>query len=215
MTQVKICGLKTKDTLDAAIEAGADYVGFVFFPKSPRNLEVDEAVALAKHAAGRARSVALVVDAQDVQLEQITSQFAPDVLQLHGRETPARVSEIKQRFKCEVWKAAPVATATDVTNAQAYTDAAGLILYDAKPPEDPTALPGGNGLSFDWRILDGKPARPFALAGGLTPENVADAVKLVDPDIVDVSSGVETAPGIKDAQLIERFIRAAKTAKQS
>ncbi len=218
--KVKICGLRTEETLDAAIEGGADFVGLVFFPKSPRNVDLATAACLARRAHERSPSkvVALVVDADDRLLDAIAGEVLPDILQLHGLETPERVAAIRSRLGLPLWKAVPVAKAADVEAGLAYMAEgrlADLVLFDAKPPDDPASLPGGNGLAFDWRILDGLAGRhPFVLAGGLTPDNVAAAVELTRPAVVDVSSGVESAPGLKDTALIRRFIRAAKTAKQ-
>jgi phosphoribosylanthranilate isomerase len=219
--KVKICGLGTEATLDAAIEAGADYVGLVFCARSPRNVDLATAGSLARraHERSRAKVVALVVDADDALLDAILRDVAPDVLQLHGHESAERVAAIRARFGLPLWKAVPVATAADVGAGLAFMDEgrlADLVLFDARPPPCPAALPGGNGLAFDWRILTGIAARhPFVLAGGLTPDNVAAAVELVRPAVVDVSSGVESAPGVKDPALIRRFIRAAKAAKEA
>jgi len=230
MTRVKICGLTTLHAVDGAIAARADYVGFVIFKKSPRHLDIERAKALCAHVEGRARTVVLVVEPTDALLDEIVSRISPDIIQLHGYETPQRVHHIRRRYGRSVWKAVGVATAMDVLEARRFmaedvmrqdeVTLEDLILYDAKPPEMPDALPGGNGLSFDWRILSGakdggaEVKRPFVLAGGLTPENVGTAIKLIDPPIVDVSSGVEREPGTKDEALMQSFIRAAKTAKQ-
>jgi phosphoribosylanthranilate isomerase len=210
MTDIKICGLSTPDTMDAALDAGADYVGLVFFAKSPRNVDHATAAALTKRARGRAKVVALVVDASDSELDRIVAELAPDWLQLHGHESRDRVAAIKARYGLPVLKAMPVSAAADVEAARPMATTADLILFDAKPPKDAT-LPGGNGLQFDWRLLDAVDgAFPFMLSGGLTPENVATAIAATRATAVDVSSGVETAPGIKDADLIGRFLRAAK-----
>lgn len=209
-TAVKICGLSTAPTLEAAIDAGADYVGLVFFAKSPRNVSVPVAAELAARARGRVKTVALVVDALDAALDQIVADVQPDWLQLHGHETLARVAEIKARYGLPVLKALPIATEADVVAADAWRPVADMLLFDAKPPPDAT-LTGGNGLSFDWRLVAGVARRyPFMLAGGLTPDNVAAAVATTGAAAVDVSSGVETAPGVKDADLIWRFVTAAK-----
>ena len=216
MTDVKICGVTSDETLEAAIQAGAKYIGLVFFDKSPRNISFDDARVLAGIARGRAQIVALLVDPDDGFIDELKRRVGPDIFQLHGRETPERTAALRQRGDAEIWKAISVASAEDVALARAYNRGADLVLFDAKPPKDRGALPGGNGLAFDWRIVaQAAWDRPFALAGGLTPENVADAIKLIDPQIVDVSSGVECSPGVKDPQAIESFIRAAKTAKQS
>jgi phosphoribosylanthranilate isomerase len=211
--EVKICGLKTRPALDAALDAGADYVGLVFYPKSPRNVDLATAAALARAAAGRARSVALVVDADDGALREIVATVAPDLIQLHGKETPERVAAIKALTGTAVMKVIGVATAADVDGAAAYSGVADRILFDAKPPADrPNALPGGNGIAFDWRILGNWRERWYMLSGGLTPANVAEAIALTHAPAVDVSSGVERAPGEKDPALIRDFIRAAKAA---
>ena len=221
-TQVKICGLSTEATLEAALDAGADLVGFVLFPKSPRNVSVERAAALARHARSRrdgVQVVTLLVDADDVLVDRVTAEIKPDLLQLHGHETPARAEEIRRRSGLRVMKAVPVSDRSEVDDALRYLAAGGgadLLLFDAKPPANADALPRGNGLAFDWHILDGARGRaPFALAGGLSPENVAAAIELTGAEIVDVSSGVESRPGQKDPDLIRRFLRAAKAAKQA
>lgn len=221
-TQVKICGLSTEATLDAALDAGADLVGFVLFPKSPRNVSVERAAALARHARSRrdgVQVVTLLVDADDPLVDRVTAEIKPDLLQLHGHETPQRAEEIRQRSGLRVMKAVPVSDRREVEATSRYLAPGGgadLLLFDAKPPANADALPGGNGLAFDWHILDGARGRaPFALAGGLTPENVAAAIELTGAQIVDVSSGVESSPGQKDPDLIRRFLRAAKAAKQA
>ena len=209
-TRVKICGLKTDEAVAAALEARADLVGFVFFPKSPRNVSIAQAAPLADFVRGMAASVALVVDADDALLDAIVSGINPDMLQLHGAETPERVAAIRQRFNKPVMKAIAVASAADAERALAYLNAADMILFDAKPPQD-APLPGGNGRAFDWAMLDGvRDKVPFMLSGGLTSSNVADAIRRTGARAVDVSSGVESAPGIKDAALIRAFVRAAK-----
>jgi phosphoribosylanthranilate isomerase len=217
---VKICGLKTEDALDAALGSGADYVGLVLFSKSPRNLDIETATALAHHThlTSSARVVALTVDADDETIACIVRRVKPDMLQLHGSETPERVATIRDLSGLPVMKAASVKTAADVAAADVYHQPgvrADIVLYDAKSPDRPGALPGGNGLAFDWHILDGRATRaPFALAGGLTPENVAAAIELTGAAMVDVSSGVERAPGEKDPELIRRFLQVAKAAKR-
>lgn len=213
-TRVKICGLKTADTVSAALDAGADYLGFNFYPRSPRSLSPEDAGKLREAARGRAIAVALVVDASDEQLDEIAAAMAPDMVQLHGSETPDRARAIKSRLGVPVMKAIGVATAADAMRALDYADAADLVLFDAKPaPGDASALPGGNGIPFDWRaIREAADRLPFILSGGLTCENVAEAIRLTGAKAVDVSSGVESAPGVKDIELIRRFIRAAKGA---
>lgn len=210
MAQVKICGLSEPMTMKAAIDAGADMVGLVFFAKSPRNVNVEQAAALAKMAKGKAAVVALVVDADDKLLELITKRVRPDYFQAHGNETPNRVLEIAKLTGVKVIKAIAVREALDVAKAESYLGKADLVLFDAKAPDSlKDALPGGNGISFDWALLKGIKGR-FMLSGGLSPENVAEAIAITGAPIVDVSSGVETAPGIKDAALIRKFIEQAK-----
>jgi phosphoribosylanthranilate isomerase len=211
MTQVKICGLKTPDTMSAALEAGADYVGLNFFAKSPRYVTVEQAIALADMARGLTEIVALVVDANDETLKTLAGELRPDFIQAHGHETPERIREIKDLTDISVIKAVAVATADDVKATLAYDGVVDLMLYDAKPAPG-AVLPGGNGVAFDWSILKGVP-HPYMLAGGLTPANVADAIRVTGAQIVDVSSGVEEAPGIKDIARIRNFIEAAKAAR--
>jgi phosphoribosylanthranilate isomerase len=216
-TEVKICGLRTQGALDAALGAGADYVGFVFYARSPRNIAPNEARALADKARGQAKIVALLVNPDDALLAEVVEAVAPDIIQLHGDESPARVGEIAQRFGRPVMKAVTVAGATDVQTALDYAGKADRILFDAKAPLDDTeALPGGNGVAFDWQVLAGLKGRiDYMLAGGLTPSNVGEAIRSTGARAVDVSSGVECRPGVKDPELIRRFIHAAKTAKQT
>lgn len=213
---VKICGLKTDAALDAALEAGADYIGLVFHEASPRNIELEAARSLALLARGRAKIVALLVDPDDAKLGDVVAAVEPDLIQLHGAETPERVAEVSKHFLRPVIKAIKVASPADAQAAAAYVGKAALILFDAKAPEDrPGALPGGNGIAFDWQALEGVRGKfPYMLAGGLTPLNVAEAIRRTGAQAVDVSSGVESAPGEKDPELICRFLRAAKTANQ-
>ena len=212
--EVKICGLSTADTMAAALEAGAAYIGLVFYPRSPRHVGLDQARSLAAQARGRARIVALTVNAPDEELSALMASVAPDLIQAHGEETPARVEEITRRF-APVIKAIAVKSADDIAAAREFRDRAEMVLFDAKAPETlENALPGGNGLSFDWSLLsaDGRPRR-FMLSGGLNPENVARAISMTGAPIVDVSSGVESHPGLKDARLIRNFIEAARSAR--
>ncbi len=206
-TLVKICGLSTPETLQAALEARADFVGFVFFPKSPRNVLLRQAASLAAQARGRARVVTLVVDAEDALLTDIAEAVKPDLIQAHGSETPERLARIRLLTGIPAYKALRVRNVADVAKAADYASSP-FILYDAMPPEG-AVLPGGNGLAFDWTILKDA-ARPFMLAGGLTPENVDEALATTGAAMVDVSSGVESAPGIKDITRIRKFIEAAK-----
>lgn len=212
--EVKICGLSTPETVDAAVVAGADLVGFVFFPRSPRNVSLAQAAALAARARGKAKIVTLVVDADDALLSAIAAEVAPDLIQAHGAETPARVAEIARLTGRPVIKAIRVKDDADIAAAAAFSAVASLILYDAKAPETlGNALPGGNGHAFDWGLLEGEQRPAFMLAGGLTPENVAEAIRVTGAPVVDVSSGVESAPGVKDIHLIRKFIEAAKAAR--
>ncbi len=209
---VKICGLKTPETLDVALDAGADMVGFVFFPPSPRNLSIDAAGALGARVKGRAGKVALTVDADDALLAEIVAALSPDLLQLHGKETPERVAAIKTKFKLPVMKALAVETGSDLAAVTPYLNAADRILFDARAPKDATR-PGGLGMPFDWHLLENLDlALPYMLSGGLTPDNVAEALRITHAPGVDVSSGVERAPGEKDADKIRAFIRAAREA---
>lgn len=208
---IKICGISTPDTLDAALQAGADMVGFVRFPKSPRHVELDQGRALSGRAAGKALRVLLVVDAEDRELDEAVDALAPDMLQLHGAETPERVAAIRARFGRPVMKAIGVSQASDLAQARSYAGIADHLLFDAKPGAG--ALPGGNGLVFDWGLLaELDPARGFMLSGGLDPGNVAQAVAVARPWAVDVSSGVERSPGDKDPDAIAAFVRAARAA---
>ena len=208
MVQVKICGLSTTETMTAALDAGADLVGLVFFAKSPRNVSLLQAKTLAEQARGRAKIVALVVDADDETLGAIVAHVRPDYIQAQGHETPTRIAEIKALTNIAVIKAISVSDKKDVGAAALYGNA-DLILFDAKPPKD--ALPGGNGLTFDWAVLPRN--QVFMLAGGLNAGNVAAAIRRTSAAYVDVSSGVETSPGIKDVTLIRKFIEAARAAR--
>ena len=206
----KICGLRTPADLEAAAAAGAGYIGLVFFPRSPRHLELPAARDLALAAPVGLAKVGLVVDADDAQLEAITDAVPLDMLQLHGRESPARVAAVKARFGLPVMKAVGVAEAADLAAIAEYEAVADQILVDAKARKG-AALPGGNGLAFDWLLIAGRQwQRPWMLAGGLTPENVRDAVRLTGALQVDVSSGVESAPGVKEAARIAAFVAAAQ-----
>lgn len=207
---VKICGLSTPETLDVALDAGADMVGFVFFPPSPRHLGLEMARELGKHVRRRAVKVALTVDADDATLASIVEVLQPDVLQLHGRETVARLRDIKQKFGLEVMKALAVETAADLASLPFYAGAADRILFDAVAPKEATR-PGGLGAVFDWHVLENLDLNlPFMVSGGLNAGNVAEAIRVTRADGVDVSSGVERAPGIKDPEMIRAFIRAAR-----
>jgi phosphoribosylanthranilate isomerase len=207
---VKICGLSTAATLDAALDAGADMVGFVFFAKSPRHLDWATARALGRRVEGRAKIVALSVDADDDTLKRIVEALSPDLMQLHGSETPARVKQIGELCGCPTMKGIGLATRADLAAAEAYERVADTLLIDAKPPKD-AALPGGNGRPFDWRLTrDFHFPRPWLLSGGLDPDTVAAAIALSGARGVDVSSGVESAPGVKDLAKIWAFVAAAR-----
>lgn len=213
-TDVKICGLSTPETVTATVAAGADLVGFNFYPKSPRYVSPAKAGELAKLARGRASIVALIVDAEDSLVDDIARAVDPDFFQAQGSETPERIAEIRNRSGKPVIKVIKVKTEGDVAQARAFDGIAARILYDAKAPETlKGALPGGNGIAFDWRLLGQASAAPdFILAGGLNPANVAEAIAVTGAPMVDVSSGVEKSPGIKDIDLIQAFIAAAKAA---
>lgn len=209
--RIKICGVNSAPALDAVIEARADFCGFVFFAKSPRNVTLAEARELGQRAAGRIGKVGLFVDADDAFIAEAIAAAWLDVVQLHGEESPERVAQVKARHGLPVWKAVPVASAADVERAAAYAGCADLVLFDAKTPKG--TLPGGMGLSFDWSLLSAwKNRAPWGLAGGLSPANVAEAVRLTGAPLVDTSSGVESAPGIKDADKIAAFCTAARSA---
>ncbi|AZQ68737.1 phosphoribosylanthranilate isomerase [Silicimonas algicola] len=208
--RVKICGLRTPEAVAAAAEAGASYVGFVFFPRSPRALTPDEARALSVDVPSGVAKVGLLVDADDALLDDIDRLVPLDMLQLHGSETPERVAEVRTRYGLPVMKAIGIADAADLSLLDDFAGVADQILVDAKPPTA-GALPGGNGLSFDWRLIANRRwSLPWMLAGGLTPSNVAEAVALTGAPQVDVSSGVESAPGVKDLSLIKAFVDALR-----
>ena len=208
---VKICGLATVDDVRACADAGANYMGLVFFKKSPRNITIPAARELALAAPLGLAKVALVVNPSDAELDAITGTVPLDMLQLHGRETPERVAEVKARYGLPVMKAVGIADGDDLPKLESYFGVADQILVDAKPPKG-GELPGGNGLSFDWRLIAGRrwPC-PWMLAGGLTDENVAEAVKMTGAKQVDVSSGVEDAPGLKNAELIQKFVQSSRS----
>jgi phosphoribosylanthranilate isomerase len=209
---IKICGLSTPETFRAALDGGASHVGFIFFPPSPRHVAPREAAALRPAAGGRAAVVAVTVDAADALLDEIVATVQPDMLQMHGRETPERVAEAKRRWGLPVIKALSVREPGDLAAVEAYEGVADRFLFDAKPPQD-AALPGGNGVSFDWRLLSGfRSSTPWFLSGGLHAGNVAEALGATRPPGVDISSGVETAPGRKDVGLIDAFLAAVRAA---
>lgn len=211
--RVKICGLTRPEDVDAVAAAGASYAGLVFFPKSPRNVSIAVARDLAVRAPVGLAKVGLMVNPSDAFLDEITAQVPLDMIQLHGSEPPERVVEVRARWGLPVMKAVGVADADDLDKLDIYQRVADQILVDAKPPKG-ADLPGGNGLAFDWRLIAGRRwSRPWMLAGGLTPQNVARAVAMTGVAQVDVSSGVESAPGIKDAALIRGFVSAAMVAE--
>jgi phosphoribosylanthranilate isomerase len=211
---VKICGLSTRETLDVALQAGADMVGFVFFPASPRHIGLETARDLGKQARGRAVKVALTVDADDATLANIVEVLQPDILQLHGNETVARLRDIRQKFGLQAMKAMAVETPADLASLPSYAAVADRILFDAHAPKGATR-PGGLGAVFDWYVLENLDLKlPFMVSGGLNAGNVAEAVRVTRAGGVDVSSGVEHAPGIKDPEMIRAFIRAARMAEQ-
>ena len=206
---IKICGISTAKTLDAAIAARADHVGFNFYPPSPRHVTPTEAAALGARAKGRIQRVGVFFDADDGLIGDAVATGALDALQLHGSETPARAGALRARFGLPVWRVLSVATRDDVMRATRYHGVADLILFDAKTPKG--ALPGGMGLTFDWSLLAGWKGGAWGLAGGLTPDNVAEAIRVTGTPLVDTSSGVETAPGVKDMDKIAAFCKAART----
>ncbi len=209
---IKICGLKTPEALDIALESGADQVGFVFFAKSPRHLGLEAARLLGQRAQGRAGKVALTVNANDETLHAIIVALKPDMLQLHGTETPERVAVVRSHFGLPVMKALPISTRADLSPIRMFANVADRLLFDARPSQDDTR-PGGLGKTFDWTLLAGLNAGvPFMLSGGLDAGNVAEAIRIARPQGVDVSSGVERSPGEKDSDKIRAFIRAARAA---
>jgi phosphoribosylanthranilate isomerase len=211
---VKICGLSTRETLEVALDAGADMVGFVFFPPSPRHISLETGRDLGRQVKKRALKVALTVDADDATLDNIMDALAPDIFQLHGTESVARLRDIRQKFGRPVMKAVPVATAADLAVLPGYAAVADRILFDARAPKDATR-PGGLGAPFDWHLLENLALDlPYMVSGGLDAQNLAEAVRVTRAGGVDVSSGVESAPGVKDPELIKAFIRAARATQQ-
>lgn len=210
---VKICGLKTPEAVAAALAGGASHVGFIFFPKSPRYVAAEAAGELRKAAIGKAKAVAVTVDADDGFLDTIVAGMRPDMLQLHGNESPARVAAVKKRYGLPVMKVLSVRAAADLDAIQAFRNVADCFLFDAKAPAG-SELPGGNGIPFDWRILAGLGRDVgYMLSGGLNAVNIGEALRLLNPPGIDISSGVESAPGVKDAGLIEGFFRAVHAAR--
>jgi phosphoribosylanthranilate isomerase len=208
----KICGLSTAEAVEAAVRGGAAYLGFVFYPRSPRNVSAEAVAALCRAVPSGIQRVGLFVDADDETIAQVLATAPIDILQFHGKESPDRVAEAKLRHKRPVMKAIAIAGPEDVLGARRYEDTADILLFDAKPPRLPQALPGGNGLAFDWQLLGAKTwSRPWMLSGGLTAENLAEAVATTHAPAVDVSSGVERRPGEKDPARIAAFLEVAKS----
>ncbi len=212
---IKICGLKTDEAVAAALDGGASHLGFIFFTKSPRNIDPIEAGRLRNAAVGRAKAVAVTVDADDATLDAIVAAMNPDMLQLHGHETVARVKEVKARYGLPVVKAFALREPHDLDQIKPYVGVADRLLFDAKPPKG-SELPGGNGISFDWRMLSALDASiDYMLSGGLNAGNINEALQAILPRGIDVSSGVESAPGVKDVNLILEFFRAVRAAQSA
>ncbi len=212
MAKAKICGLRTPETVTAALEGGAAYLGFMFFPASPRALEPEAAARLAAPVRGQAKIVAVTVDPDNALLDRLSAILKPDLIQLHGRETPSRAAEVAARTGADVIKVIPVSESRDVDAASAFEGAAEHLMFETKPPKD-AAMPGGLGVAFDWSIMAGRRfSRPWFLAGGLDPWNVEEAVRLSGAPLLDVSSGVERGPGVKDPALILAFLQAVRRA---
>jgi len=210
---IKICGLKTEEAVAAALDGGASHVGFIFFAKSPRNIAPDDAGRLRAAVRGRAQAVAVTVDANDATLDAIVAAMRPDMLQLHGKETPERLAELKARHGLPVMKALSVSTAADLDRVAPFRGVADRFLFDAKPPAG-SELPGGNGVAFDWTLLGGLPTDlDYLLSGGLHAANVGEAIRLAAPPGLDISSGVESAPGVKDVALIRDFFSAVRASR--
>lgn len=212
-TEVKICGLKTPEAVEHAVARGASHTGFIFFPKSPRNIEPDDAGRLAERIRGRTKIVAVTVDAENDDLDEIVAALNPDILQLHGGEGPDRVLAVKAIYGLPVMKALPIREASDFERIEPYLGIADRFLLDAKPPAG-SELPGGNGISFDWRLLDALDGSvDYMLSGGLNAANIGEALSLTGARAVDISSGVESAPGIKDLKLMDAFFDAVLRAE--
>ncbi|KQU87318.1 N-(5'-phosphoribosyl)anthranilate isomerase [Mesorhizobium sp. Root102] len=212
---IKICGLKTDAAMAAALSGGASHVGFIFFAKSPRYVDPAEAGRLREAARGKAMAVAVTVDASDAFLDEIVAKMQPDMLQLHGAETPERVAEVKARYGLPVMKALPLGEAADLERIKPFIGIADRFLFDAKPPKG-SELPGGNGVAFDWRVLvDLDGGVDYMLSGGLNAVNIGDALRLANPPGIDISSGVESPTGVKDPALIEQFFRAVRAARDN
>lgn len=211
MIKVKICGLSSPETVQAAIDAGADFVGFVFYPRSPRAVTPAQAAQLARAVPASVKKVGLFVDADDAAIASVLDQVKLDYLQLHGDETPERVAQIRARFGVPLLKAIAISEPANIDRARSYEAVCDMLLFDARPPRTADALPGGNGLVFDWTLIAGHVwARPWMLSGGLDVQNLAEAVRISGAMMVDVSSGVESAPGVKEPEKIRAFVAAAK-----
>ncbi|MET3777003.1 phosphoribosylanthranilate isomerase [Rhizobium alvei] len=211
---IKICGLTTVESVERAVSLGATHVGFIFFAKSPRHIEPADAGRIADHVRGRAKIVSVSVNATNDDLDEIIDGLSPDILQLHGSESAERVLTVKAVTGLEIWKALSIGDADDLKRIDAYEGIANRFLFDAKPPRH-SELPGGNGVSFDWSLLDGLDERiDYLLSGGLNKDNVGEALAAIRPAGIDVSSGVESAPGVKDLQMMEEFFAAVRRARQ-
>ncbi|CAN7217286.1 phosphoribosylanthranilate isomerase [Ensifer sp. ENS07] len=212
-TQVKICGLKTAEAAERAVALGASHVGFIFFPKSPRNIEPDDAGRIADRIRGQAKIVAVTVNADNDELDEIVSALNPDILQLHGSEDAERLLTVKAMYGLTVMKALSVREASDLEKIDAYIGIADRFLFDAKPPKG-SDLPGGNGVSFDWKLLDALDGSvDYMLSGGLNADNIGEAMAQTSARAIDISSGVESAPGVKDLKLMESFFNAVRQAE--
>lgn len=210
---IKICGLKTDDAVAAALHGGATHIGFIFFGKSPRNIDPAEAGRLRKAAIGKAKAVAVTVDADDAMIETIVASMQPDLLQLHGHESVDRIAEVKARFGLPVIKALALRERDDLDQIKPYIGVADMFLFDAKPPKG-SELPGGNGVSFDWQLLSALDGQvPYMLSGGLNAGNIGAALQATNARGIDISSGVESAPGVKDVSLIKEFFQAVRAAQ--
>jgi phosphoribosylanthranilate isomerase len=210
---IKICGLKTPDAVDHAVALGATHIGFIFFSKSPRHIEPADAGALADRVRGRAKIVSVSVDADNDELDEIMAMIRPDILQLHGRESPDRVLTIKATTGLPVWKALSISEAGDLDRIDDYDGIANRFLFDAKPPKN-SELPGGNGVTFDWSLLKGlSECVDYMLSGGLNKDNIGEALRIARPTGIDTSSGVESSPGVKDLKMMDEFFAAVRAAR--
>ena len=212
-TDIKICGLKTEEAVDRAVALGATHIGFIFFAKSPRHIEPADAGRLADRVRGKVKIVSVSVDPDNDDLDELIDLIRPDILQLHGKETPDRVLGIKAVTGLPVWKALSIADADDLRRIEAYDGIANRFLLDAKPPKN-SELPGGNGVSFDWRLLSGLDGSvDYMLSGGLNKNNIGEALRIARPTGIDTSSGVESSPGVKDLKMMDEFFEAVRLAQ--